>query len=135
MADFFRMSVSDTIKELKVNQETGLTDAEVQQRLAQYGPNALPRDEGINWIELIWGQFNDPLVWLLIFAAAVSAYLGEVTDTVIIAVIIILNAALGIYQEYQAEQALAALSAMQVPIVTVPQWHCHTNQRGKPRSR
>jgi P-type Ca2+ transporter type 2C len=119
MADFFRMSVSDTLKELNVNHETGLTEAEVQKRLAQYGPNALPRDEGVNWIELVWGQFNDPLVWLLIFAAVVSAFLNEITDTIVIAIIVILNAVLGVYQEYQAEQALAALSAMQVPIVTI----------------
>lgn len=119
MADFFRMTVSETLKELNVNQETGLSDAEAQQRLEKYGPNALPRDEGINWVELIWGQFNDPLVWLLLFAAGVSAFLGEITDMVVIAVIIILNAVLGVYQEYQAEQALAALSAMQVPQVTL----------------
>ena len=119
MPDFYRMTVSDTLKELNTNQETGLSETEVQKRLQQYGRNALPRDEGINWIQLIWGQFNDPLIWLLIFAAGVSAYLGEVTDTVIIAIIVILNAVLGIYQEYQAEQALAALSAMQVPQVTI----------------
>jgi Ca2+-transporting ATPase len=119
MADFYRIPVSETLKELNSNIETGLSEAEVKQRLEKYGPNALPRGEGINWLELIWGQFNDPLIWLLIFAAAVSAYLGETTDTVIIAIIVVLNAALGIYQEFQAEQALAALSAMQVPQVTV----------------
>ncbi|MDQ7034819.1 MAG: cation-translocating P-type ATPase [Anaerolineae bacterium] len=119
MPDFYRMTVSDTIKDLNTSQETGLSETEVKKRLEQYGLNALPRDEGINWFELIWGQFNDPLIWLLIFAAVVSAFLGEVTDMIVITIIVVLNAALGIYQEFQAEQALAALSAMQVPQVTV----------------
>lgn len=119
MSEFYRISVSDTLQELKAHQETGLSEAEAQQRLQQYGPNALPRDEGVNWLELIWGQFNDPLIWLLIFAAVVSGYLGEFVDVIVIAIIVILNAVLGIYQEFQAEQALAALSKMQVPQVRV----------------
>ncbi|MEO1288481.1 MAG: cation-translocating P-type ATPase, partial [Chloroflexota bacterium] len=88
-------------------------------RLDEYGANALPRDEGIDWVQLIWGQFNDPLIGLLIVAAVISAGLGEYIDFIVIAIIVVLNAALGIYQEFQAEQALAALSAMQVPQVSV----------------
>lgn len=119
MPDFYRIDVEEALKVLDVQHETGLPAREVEKRLNEHGRNALPRGEGVNWFELIWGQFNDPLVWLLIFAAAVSAYLGEITDVVVIIVIVILNAALGIYQEFQAEQALAALSAMQVPQVRV----------------
>ena len=119
MAEFYRMDVDDVVKELATSPDTGLLDKEATKRLDVYGANALPRDEGINWFELIWGQFNDPLIWLLIFAALVSAFLGEYTDFIVIAIIVILNAALGIYQEFQAEQALSALSAMQVPQVSV----------------
>lgn len=119
MPEFYQMDIPDVIKELDGDIENGLNDAEIKKRLEIYGPNALPRDEGVNWFELVWGQFNDPLIWLLIFAAGVSAFLGEITDMVVIAIIVVLNAALGIYQEYQAEQALAALGAMQVPLVRV----------------
>lgn len=119
MSEFYRLPAEDVVKELSTDIEAGLTESEVQSRLKQYGPNALPRDEGVNWVQLVWGQFNDPLIWLLIFAALVSAFLGEYTDFIVIAIIVILNAALGIYQEFQAEQALAALSAMQVPQVSV----------------
>jgi len=119
MPEYYRLDIQDALQELQSTQESGLSQQEVEKRLQQYGPNALPRDAGVNWLELVWGQFNDPLIWLLIFAAIVSAVLGEVTDMIVISIIIILNAALGIYQEYQAEQALAALSAMQVPKVTV----------------
>jgi len=119
MAEFFQMSVEEVLSNLSTNAETGLTENEANKRLGEYGENALPRDEGVNWIELVWGQFNDPLIWLLIFAALVSAFLGEYTDFIVIAIIVVLNAALGIYQEYQAEQALAALSAMQTPQVSI----------------
>lgn len=119
MPEFYQLDIPDVIKELTSDIENGLSEKEAKKRLDLYGPNALPRDEGVNWIQLIWGQFNDPLIWLLIFAAIVSAFLGEITDMVVISVIVILNAVLGIYQEYQAEQALAALSAMQVPLVRI----------------
>lgn len=119
MPEFYQMDIPDVVKELAGDIENGLSEKEVKKRIETYGPNALPHDEGVNWIELIWGQFNDPLIWLLIFAAVVSAYLGEITDMIVIAIIVILNAVLGVYQEYQAEQALAALSAMQVPLVRV----------------
>ncbi len=119
MAEHYRSAISEVLQALQTHREDGLTQSEAKRRLEEYGPNALPRDAGVSWLELIWGQFNDPLIWLLIFAAIVSAVLGEVTDMIVISIIVILNAALGIYQEYQAEQALAALSAMQVPKVTV----------------
>lgn len=119
MADFYRMDVDDVLQELQSDVSTGLTNKEAQERIQEHGKNALPRDEGIDWVQLIWGQFNDPLIWLLIGAAAISAYLGEITDLVVISIIIVLNATLGIYQEFQAEKALAALSAMQVPQVRV----------------
>ena len=119
MPEFYQKDIPDVVKELAGNIDNGLTQKEAKKRLDTYGPNALPRDEGVNWLELVWGQFNDPLIWLLIFAAVVSAALGEITDMIVIAVIVILNAVLGIYQEFQAEQALAALSAMQVPQVRI----------------
>ncbi|MGJ3237529.1 MAG: cation-translocating P-type ATPase [Anaerolineae bacterium] len=119
MAEFFQMNIDDLVKDLNSNLEQGLSSQEAKKRLEQYGANTLPRDEGIDWFKLIWGQFNDPLIWLLIFAAVVSAFLGEYTDFIVITIIVILNAALGIYQEFQAEQALASLSAMQVPQVRV----------------
>lgn len=119
MPEYFRLTVDEALAEEKVEVASGLSQKEANKRLAEIGKNELPRDEGTSWFELIWGQFNDPLIFLLIFAAVVSAALGEVTDFVVITIIIILNAALGIYQEFQAEQALAALSALQVPLVRV----------------
>ncbi|MCA9887837.1 MAG: ATPase, partial [Anaerolineae bacterium] len=119
MDQYYRLEAIEALEQLNVDRETGLSSAEAAKRREQYGPNELPRDEGINWFQLISGQFTDLMVIILIIAAVISALLGETTDVVVILIIVALNAALGIYQEYQAEQALAALSAMQVPMVRV----------------
>ncbi|MEL6307574.1 MAG: HAD-IC family P-type ATPase, partial [Chloroflexota bacterium] len=119
MPAYFNLSVQETLDDLNTDLETGLSEKEAKKRLDEYGANALPRDEGVDWVQLVWGQFNDPLIGLLVVAAIISAVNGEVIDFVVILIIVVLNAALGIYQEYQAEQALAALSAMQVPQVRV----------------
>ncbi len=119
MPDFYRLDVDQALAELKTNPKTGLDDAEVQKRQEQYGKNALPTDSGTNWLQLVIGQFTDLMVIILIVAAVISGLLGETTDLIVILAIVILNAILGIYQEYRAEQALAALSAMQVPLVRV----------------
>jgi P-type Ca2+ transporter type 2C len=119
MPDFYRLSVESAVQEIKSNLETGLSDAEVSQRQAEYGKNTLPKGEGTNIVQLIIGQFTDLMVLILIGAAVISFFLGDSKDVIVILAIVILNAILGVYQEYQAEQALAALNAMQVPLVRV----------------
>lgn len=119
MPEFYKLSIADSLKEIKSDQASGLSEAEVSQRQAEFGKNSLPVGEGTNWVKLIVGQFTDLMVIILIAAAVVSAFLGDSKDVVVILAIVILNAILGTYQEYQAEQALAALSALQVPLVRV----------------
>jgi Ca2+-transporting ATPase len=117
--EFYRLSVENTLKQLDTATESGLTDAEALKRQTQYGKNTLPKGEGVNWVELVVGQFTDLMVLILLGAAVISFILGDAKDVIVIMVIVILNAILGIYQEYRAEQSLAALSAMQVPLVRV----------------
>jgi Ca2+-transporting ATPase len=119
MTDFYRLDVPQTLSELKTNADTGLTSAEAAQRQAQYGKNILPTGEGTSLLKLFLSQFTDLMVLILIAAAVISAFLGDVKDVVVIMAIVILNALLGTYQEYRAEQALAALSKLQVPLVRV----------------
>lgn len=119
MPDFYRLNVAETAQTLKTNTESGLTEEEVRSRREQYGENKLPTESGASLLHLIISQFKNIMVVILLVAAAISFFLGDVKDVIVILVIVILNAALGTYQEYQAEQALAALSAMQVPKVRV----------------
>ncbi|PJF41381.1 MAG: hypothetical protein CUN54_01580 [Phototrophicales bacterium] len=119
MTEFYQLDVADVLSQLETDAKTGLSPADVIKRQAQYGKNKLPVAAGTNWIALIVNQFTDLMVIILIIAAIVSFFLGDSKDVVIILAIVILNAILGAYQEFRAEQALAALSAMQVPVVRV----------------
>ncbi len=117
MSETYQQDVEQVLESLGVERAIGLADSEVIERQTRYGLNVLPSDDGINWIQLVLGQFTDVMVLILIVAAIISAALGEATDVIVILAIVVLNAILGIYQEYQAEQALAALSRLQVPQV------------------
>lgn len=90
----------------------GLTTEEARRRLAKYGKNALKRVSGVSPLALFLEQFKNILVIMLFFAALVSFFIGEVLDSITIAVIIFLNAVLGFIQDYKAEKALAALQRM-----------------------
>ena len=104
---------------LQVDYETGLNTSEAQKRLVQYGPNELI-DKGVkNPLLILWEQLTDPLVIILIAAAIVSAFLGEVKSVIAISTIVILNAILGVSQEWRAEKAMAALQKMAAASVRV----------------
>lgn len=118
MPDLFRLDVDAVLRELQTTRD-GLTPEEAAKRQAQYGKNALPRGTQASLLQLLLHQFTNIMVIILIIAAGISLFLGDVKDMIVILVIVVLNAALGTYQEYRAEQALAALSAMQTPLVRV----------------
>ena len=113
MAEAYRQDAPAALSALGVDKSDGLNDAEVRARQAKYGKNALPTDQGVNWVKLILGQFTDVMVILLIVPPPpFPRCWGEATDVIVILAIVALNAMLGIYQEYQAEQALAALKPL-----------------------
>ncbi len=90
---------------------SGVTAAEVAERLQRYGHNELPVAKPIGFWSMLWDQLNSFVVMLLIAAAAVSGALGEWIDALAILAIVVLNTVLGIVQERRAEQALAALES------------------------
>jgi Ca2+-transporting ATPase len=99
--------------------DAGLTQAEAERRLQQYGPNRLKDDGGLPWWRLLLRQFADLLIGLLAVAAVVSALIGEWPDAVLIAVIVVANAVIGFVQEWRAEKAVAALQALSEPAANV----------------
>src|SRR5262245_17862207 len=93
----------------------GLTPQAAAQRLYQWGPNELRRVQTASPLALLVAQFGSLVIWVLIGAALVSMALGEVIDGIAILAIVILNAVLGFFQEYRAEQAVAALARLTAP--------------------
>ena len=109
------MTSEDVVDKLGVQSQTGLTTAEVERRLQQYGPNQLAEKPRPTFFQLILAQLNNFVIILLIVAALISAVLGEWVDAGAILAIVVLNAVLGVVQESRAEEALAALKKLAAP--------------------
>ena len=113
--DWYRKSIEEVLKELKVDSEIGLDENEVEGRLNEYGPNQLMEETGTTFLSKLISQFSDFLVLILIGAAIVSIAVGESKDAIVIMAIVIANGFLGVYQEGKAEKALDALKKMASP--------------------
>ena len=111
-------SAADVISAQKTDAEVGLSDAEAASRLEAHGPNKLKETPKESIIKRFFAQMADPMVIMLLVAAAISAaegiYTGEggAADVVIILFVVVINSVLGVVQEGKAEEALAALQEM-----------------------
>jgi Ca2+-transporting ATPase len=94
---------------------SGLTAEEAKQRLQTHGPNAFDLKQRRHPFHILIGQFKDFMILVLIAAALVSGMIGDVKDTVVITVVVLLNGAIGFIQEFRAERALEALNKMAAP--------------------
>ncbi|MCK8115078.1 cation-translocating P-type ATPase [Anaerosoma tenue] len=97
----------------------GLRPDEVTRRQEAVGPNELPEGEKRTIPAMVFDQFKDFLILLLLGAAVISGVLGELVDTIAILVIVVLNAVIGVVQEYRAERAMEALKEMASETATV----------------
>ena len=113
-----RLSVEELIAEQKTTKQ-GLGSDEARARLDQYGPNELVEKEKKSPLMMFLDQFKDFMILILIAAALISGFIGEVSDTIAIIVIVVLNAVVGFIQEYRAEKAMAALKKMSAPSAAV----------------
>ena len=100
--------VENVFKKLDTTSD-GLTEEEAKKRLDLYGKNELTEKKRKSKVIIFLEQFKDFLVFVLIFAALISAFVGELTESIIIWIIIIANGILGFIQEYRAEAAIDAL--------------------------
>jgi len=97
----------------------GLTSAEAQRRLAEYGENEVVQTSDRTPLAIFLAQFDSVLIWVLLAAAALSAWAGHTVDTVLIVVIVVVNGIFGFVQDYRAEQSLEALRELAAPTATV----------------
>lgn len=112
--DWYQLNVKDVYNKLGTS-EKGLTDEEARQRIEQYGQNTLAEEEEISRLKIFLHQFASPLIYILIIAAVITFILKEYIDTGVIMAVVILNAIVGFFQEYKAEQSIRALKKMVVP--------------------
>ena len=114
-AKWHAMEAAAVLATLRSDTAHGLTPAEAAARLVQDGPNELQKGTAISPLAILAGQFRSVVIWLLIGAALVSAAVGELVDGTAILAIVLLNALIGFFQEYRAEQAVAALARLAAP--------------------
>ena len=94
---------------------TGLSTEDAAQRLATDGPNELTEGKRVSLWRILLGQFESLIIWVLVAAGVVSGALGDAVDAIAILAIVVLNAAVGFYQEFKAEASIAALKKMTAP--------------------
>ena len=113
--DWHALETEEVLSHLRTLAERGLSMEEVNRRREEFGPNQLAEAPPTTFWQMLWEQFNNFVVIMLIVAAVVSAVLGDYIEAGAIMAIVILNAALGVVQERRAEQALAALRKLASP--------------------
>jgi Ca2+-transporting ATPase len=89
----------------------GLAPSEAERRLEKFGPNEIESGEGVSALEILWAQVKNPLVFVLVAAAAISLAAGKNADAIVIGVVIVINTLIGFFQEYRAEEALEKLKS------------------------
>lgn len=112
---WFKKSIQEVIQELNTDSINGITSEEAKIRVEKYGQNKLAEKKKKSILILLFEQINDVLIYILLAAAVVSALLGEISDAIIIGIVIILNAVIGLVQELKAEKALESLKKLSVP--------------------
>lgn len=116
-ADLTKLPIADVLKRLAVDPDKGLSAADARERLAKSGPNALPEAK-TSFARKILGYFTGPIAFMIEAAAIVSLFLGRIDDFVIIFGLLIFNAALELWQDLKATNALAALKKSLAPQAT-----------------
>lgn len=112
---WYSKTVEETLKELNVDPALGLSDNEAKLRLEKYGPNKLKGKKKKTIFQLFFAQLQDTLIYVLFGAVIITLVMGEYIDSIIILLVIIINAALGVAQEVKAGKAIEALQKMSSP--------------------
>ena len=116
--DSYQLSIDELVAKLQAT-PVGLASEVAAERLLAFGANQLREEQKRSLLQMVYEQYRNPMIILLLIAALVSGVIGELTDSVVILVIVVLNGLIGFIQEYRAEKALAALKQLTASVATV----------------
>jgi len=119
MTDWSTYSAAEALETLRSDPDRGLSQQEAAARQQDFGLNELQGQQLLPLWKRFLGQFREFLVLLLVGAAVISLLLGEITDALVIMIVVTVNAVLGLIQEYRAEKALEALKNLSAPTAKV----------------
>ena len=109
----WKYDVKRVVKMLNTDPERGLSEREAKNRMKKYGKNVIRKDKKTSVLSMFLSQFSDVFSILLIIASLLSFWLGEVLDSVLILIILLINGIVGFLQEYKAEKSLELLKSYQ----------------------
>ena len=112
---WFSKSIAEVLDEIKVDPSNGLSDDEAKIRLQTYGLNKLQAKKKKSVFRMFIAQLQDWLIYILFAAVIITIFLGQYTDSVIIILVITINAVLGVVQQVKAGKAIEALQKMAFP--------------------
>src|SRR4030042_5456656 len=112
---WFSKSIEEVLNELNVDPATGLSKEEARVRLERYGPNILKKKKKKGIFQMFVEQLQDWLIYVLFVAVVITLFMGEYIDSIIILLVILINAVLGVIQEVKAGNAIEALQKMSSP--------------------
>lgn len=112
---WFNKEINEVILEVVTDPLNGLTSDEAKQRLQRNGANKLASKQNKTLFSRFLFQINDAMIYILLAAAIISGIMGEISDTLVILVVILINATIGVVQESKAEKALEALKQISTP--------------------
>jgi Ca2+-transporting ATPase len=119
VSDWHRLEIAEILERLGTDPARGLSEEEAKGRLAEHGPNEIKAARRISPWSILLDQVKNVLILVLLGAVGLSAFLGDVLEAAVIAVIVILAVVLGFIQEFRAERAIEALREMAAPTATV----------------
>ena len=111
MIKFYRLTPEETIRQLKTSKR-GLSSQEAGKRILKHGTNELKETKKINPLRIFISQFKNVLTGILLAAVLISVLIGEMIEGILITAIIIMNAAIGFFQEYKAEKTVESLKKL-----------------------
>ena len=112
MSDYYQKTAKEVCEEFSVKPEKGLSIRQAKDRLQTFGPNILAQSKKETLLDIFVRQFKSPLIYILVFAAALVLLFGQSTDALVILAVIILNAIVGTIQEGRAKNSLERLKKL-----------------------
>src|SRR3989338_11231103 len=106
---FWALPTSRVVEVLETDVRNGLSENEAERRIKVFGPNVIEKPRRFSGFFILLNQFKNPLILILLFSGIVTFFIAHYRDTLFIFAAVVVNAALGFYQEYKAEKALAEL--------------------------
>ena len=112
---WFNNPTNEVLNALDVDLVNGLSSEEAARRLQEYGKNRLPEKKRKSTFKMFLAQLQDTMIYILLAATVLSIFMRDYAEAIIILVVVLLNAAIGVFQENKAEAAMDALKKLTTP--------------------